>query len=96
MNGSVGRVIDFSPTQDAEKRGIQIAGYDPSQAKGGGRRETLGLKLPEELLEDKCSWPMVEFPGGKRLLCVPQVFEVHNSTGGVAGSRRQVRSSSYI
>lgn len=51
----------------------------------GGRQE-----VPDALLRQGRSWPIVSFPGAGTILCVPQDFEVNNSEGLVEARRQQV------
>lgn len=83
VNGSVGRVVSFSAPRDARSRGVDIA---RTQLADGSRE-----KISEQILEIDCPFPVVEFPGGRRTLCIPATFEVINGEGRVEAARDQAR-----
>lgn len=83
VNGSVGRVVNFSAPRDARNHGADIA---RTQLADGSRE-----KIPEQILEIDHPFPVVEFPGGRRTLCIPATFEVMNGEGRVEAARDQVR-----
>lgn len=86
VNGSVGRVIGFSTSRDAIKHGTDIARTETEAGKGDADEK----RIPDHILNDDRSWPIVEFSGRRTKLCIPTHFEVNNADGLVEARRDQI------
>lgn len=46
--------------------------------------------VPEETYRSTHVWPVVQFEGGRTLLCIPSTFDVNNVDGQMEARREQV------
>ncbi|KZT06267.1 uncharacterized protein LAESUDRAFT_653615, partial [Laetiporus sulphureus 93-53] len=88
VNGSVGRVIQFSTPREALEAGTQLA-QPKSGHESAAERNT--EKVPDEIMNGKNVWPVVRFTNGMTLLCIPNAFDVNDASGRVQAVRNQVR-----
>lgn len=89
VNGSIGRVIGFMTTREANDKGVAIG-------KANGEN-TVGVPGPrvvprvaESMIRSNAVWPVVKFQNTVEMLCVPMQFEVNDADGKVEAARGQV------
>lgn len=85
VNGSVGRIVGFSTSRDALKKGMAIAQTESQN--DAGRDKPI---VPEETYRSTHVWPVVQFEGGRTLLCIPSTFDVNNADGQMEARREQI------
>lgn len=85
VNGSVGRVVGFSTSRDALRKGMAIAQTESQN--DAGRDKPI---VPEETYRSTHVWPVVQFEGGRTLLCIPSTFDVNNADGQMEARREQI------
>ncbi|KIK99931.1 hypothetical protein PAXRUDRAFT_131036 [Paxillus rubicundulus Ve08.2h10] len=99
VNGSLGKVIEFITTHDAQKRHIEIA--EMERRKEGQAPVTVNSPDSEEnqpglTALDHCTfqkaqlWPLVKFTNNKCLLCSPVEFTLQGLKGNLEVRRLQV------
>ncbi|EEB95730.1 hypothetical protein MPER_05254 [Moniliophthora perniciosa FA553] len=86
VNGSIGQIDRFCTVSDALKDRVSI-----TRVKTGQDQPPENDPDVQKHLSEKRVWPIVCFPGGKHVLCVPLEFEVVNASGGMEARRDQVR-----
>jgi hypothetical protein len=84
VNGSVGQVIAFSTSREAQKNHTEIAQVDNAQD------QSIAQKILSRAAENERVWPVVRFTNGRDMLIVPVEFTVNNAEGGTEASREQV------
>lgn len=84
VNGSVGQVIAFSTSREAQKNHTEIAQVDNAQD------QRIAQTILNRAAENERVWPIVRFTNGRDMLIVPVEFTVNNAEGGTEASREQV------
>ncbi|CAE6345984.1 unnamed protein product, partial [Rhizoctonia solani] len=92
VNGSVGRVINFTTPEQALEKGYPIAGAAITISDDGTpQRPSIQRQFRAQL------WPLVKFVNSGEILMPPVDFTLDNGVGGVRARRRQLSFlSSYI
>ena len=99
VNGSLGKVIEFISTHDAQQRHIEIADMErrkegqefPTVNMPGTQEDVPGLiALDYNEFSKNQLWPLVRFMNGHTLLCSPVEFLVEGLNGGVEARRLQI------
>ena len=85
VNGSVGQVIGFSTSQEAQTNLTDIAEVDESKTIVHG-----SPTAQNPVIKNDRVWPVVRFTNGKTVLIVPAKFTVNNADGHLEASREQV------
>jgi len=85
VNGSVGQVVAFSTSHEAQINHTEIA-----QA-GDTKDPSIAQYIRNRAAQNDRVWPVVRFTNGRVMLIVPVEFTVNNAEGGMEASREQVR-----
>jgi len=84
VNGSVGQVIAFSTTGEAQENHTDIAQVDDT------KDLSVTQSIPGRMAQNNRVWPVVSFTNGRVMLVVPVEFTVNNAQGGKEASREQI------
>lgn len=82
VNGSVGKVIEFSTYQSAKEQGVQVP-----QQEGEKQQPSKYANDPKSRV-----WPIVQFTNGQTIICSPEEFTVNNASGEMEAKREQVNT----
>ena len=85
VNGSVGQVIAFSTSSEAQKNHTDIAQVDDAKDSIAAQR------IRSRAAQNNRVWPVIRFTNGRVMLIVPVEFTVNNAQGEREASREQVR-----
>ncbi|TFY70119.1 hypothetical protein EVJ58_g66 [Rhodofomes roseus] len=88
VNGSVGRVAEFTTPREARSCGTDIAREVPEGPQPSSQRQIKEKRLLQAA--ESGVWPIVEFQNGLRLLCIPAIFEATDANGSIEAIREQV------
>jgi hypothetical protein len=84
VNGSVGQVVAFSTSREAQNNHTLIAQVDDANDPSGAQR------IRNRAAQGDRVWPVVRFTNGRVMLIVPVEFTVNNAQGEREASREQV------
>jgi len=84
VNGSVGQVVAFSTSHEAQINHTEIA-----QA-GDTKDPSVAQYIRNRAAQNDRVWPVVRFTNGRVMLIVPVEFTVNNAEGGMEASREQI------
>jgi hypothetical protein len=84
VNGSVGQVIAFSTSSEAQKNHTDIAQVDDA------KDPITAQRIRSRAAQNDRVWPVVRFTNGRVMLIVPVEFTVNNAQGEREASREQV------
>ncbi|ESK98247.1 dna repair and recombination protein pif1 [Moniliophthora roreri MCA 2997] len=85
VNGSIGQINRFCTVSDALRDHVSV-----TRVKTGQDQSLEKDPDVQKNLSEKRVWPVVCFPSGKQILCIPLEFEVVNASGGMEARRDQV------
>lgn len=88
MNGSLGRVLEFTTVRKAREKCIGIAELENRESDESSL--PLAAGDPDHCFRRDDAFPLVQFTTGHLLLCSPINFTVENLRGGVEARRIQV------
>ncbi|KIM84623.1 hypothetical protein PILCRDRAFT_390142 [Piloderma croceum F 1598] len=84
VNGSVGQVIAFSTSSEAQKNHTDIAQVDDAKDSIAAQR------IRSRAAQNNRVWPVIRFTNGRVMLIVPVEFTVNNAQGEREASREQI------
>jgi hypothetical protein len=84
VNGSVGQVIAFSTSSEAQKNHTDIAQVDDT------KDPVTAQRIRSRAAQNERVWPVIRFTNGRVMLIVPVEFTVNNAQGEREASREQV------
>ena len=84
VNGSVGQVIAFSTSSEAQQNHTDIAQVDDAKDPIAAQR------IRSRAAQNNRVWPVIRFTNGRVMLIVPVEFTVNNAQGEREASREQV------
>lgn len=98
VNGSLGKVVEFTSVHEAQQRHIAVAEMTRKEGEA-----TLTVNSPDanenkagliafdhHVFKKDQRWPLVQFTNGKHLLCSPVEFTVEGLTGNIEARRLQI------
>jgi hypothetical protein len=92
VNGSVGQVVAFYSSSEAQNTNTDVALVDRGQETDSRSSTSATAKpaIPHALLHNPRKWPVVRFTNGMTKLCPPTEFTIENVHGQLEAGRSQV------